>query len=54
MKAPKLIKLPLSAAFLRRARTVRAFRRAIFEAYRKTYDDVYVLGLWDLPWYLNT
>jgi hypothetical protein len=54
VKAPKLIKLPVSAAFRRRARAVRAFRHAMWEAYRRTHNDVYIDGLWDLPWYLNT
>ena len=53
MRAPKLIKTPLTAAHLKRCQTVRSFRHACDEAYRRTGNDVYISNQWVLPWYLN-
>jgi hypothetical protein len=53
MKAQQTIKIPLTKAFHRRAYSVRAFRFACTQAYRKTGNDVYICNQWVLPWYLN-
>lgn len=51
MTAPKFISLPVSEAFHKRARAVRAFRRACSRAYRETGNDIYITGGWVLPYW---
>jgi hypothetical protein len=50
---PEIIKLPVSRAFRKRVRAVRAFRHACAEAYRRTGDDIYISNMWVLPWYFG-